>query len=367
MNPMLEKIVRIQSIGRFRAYAAKGDVTLRKLSLVYAENGRGKTTFCAILRSLQTGQCEFITERTTLAAELPAFVHLTLDNTAYRYVDNAWSGTCPDIAVFDPVFVNENVYSGDYVEHEHKKNLYRVIVGPQGVRLAKQIEDIDRQIRESNAALRARREALSQHVPSGITLEDYLRWQQVADIETEIQQKTEELTNRQRAAAKSSEIQAKGLLVKVTLPSLTPDFCRTLGKQLTNIVADAETKVRRQIAKHQMELQGESWLSQGLGYVTQDRCPFCGQTLALNELISAYRSHFNTAYRELKQEVANLTARINSTIGETALNSAQQVMAENAALVEFWRQFAVVELPSISISEIRENYAELREQCLAAR
>jgi hypothetical protein len=34
---MLEKIVRINGIGRFRDYRASGDVTFRKLTLVYAE------------------------------------------------------------------------------------------------------------------------------------------------------------------------------------------------------------------------------------------------------------------------------------------------------------------------------------------
>ena len=30
------------------------------------------------------------------------------------------------------MFIHENVYAGDYVDHEHKKNLYRVIDGPAG-------------------------------------------------------------------------------------------------------------------------------------------------------------------------------------------------------------------------------------------
>lgn len=34
---MLEKMVRIKNIGRFRDYAANGDVTFRKLTLIYAE------------------------------------------------------------------------------------------------------------------------------------------------------------------------------------------------------------------------------------------------------------------------------------------------------------------------------------------
>lgn len=361
---MLEKIVQIKSIGRFRNYAANGDVTFRKLTLVYAENGRGKTTLCAILRSLQSGQPEFIAERKTLGATDAAFVHVRLNSADYKFTNDAWTVTYPDILIFDPVFVNENVYSGDYVEHEHKKNLYRVIVGTEGVRLAREIEDLDRQIRDANADLRTKRDALSRHVPTGLTLEAYLQWQPVADVEEQIRRKTDELDARQRAAAKASEIQAKGLFVKVQLPSLPSDFSTVLAKQLTDIVADAEAKVRQQIAQHQMGPQGEPWLSQGVGYVRDGRCPFCGQGVQANELIAAYRSHFSTAYTDLKQEVARLAQRVNNAIGEASLGSVQQAIAGNAALVEFWRQFTTVDLPAISFSDIQQKYATLREKCL---
>jgi wobble nucleotide-excising tRNase len=262
-----------------------------------------------------------------------------------------------------PVFVNDNVYSGDYVEHEHKKNWYRAIVGTQGVQLAKQIEDLDGQIREANDKLHAKKEAVQ--LPSGITLDDYLQWQPVADVEKQIQGKTVELETRQRAAAKSGEIQAKALFAKVQIFFLPPDFAAVLAKQLTDIVADAEAKVRQQIARHQMGHQGESWLSQGLGYVKDDRCPFCGQAVPASDMIAAYRSHFSAAYRTLKQDVALLSERVNSAIGETALSSLQQAIAGNAVLVEFWRQFAQVDLPVISFPDTQQKYATLRERCLA--
>lgn len=361
---MLEKIVRIKNIGRFLDYAAKGDVTFRKLTLVYAENGRGKTTLCAILRSLQSGQPEFISERQTLGATDAPFVHIRLNNADYKFDGNAWTNSHPDILIFDSVFVNENVYSGDYVEHEHKKNLYRVIVGAQGVQFARKIEELDGQIRDVNADLREKKESISKHVPPGIAFDNYLGWQPLADIEEQIRQKTEELSNRQRAAAKAGEIQAKQLFVKVQLPSLPSDFSEVLSKQLTDIVVDAERKVREQIARHQMEHQGESWLSQGLAYVKDDRCPFCGQGVQANDLIAAYRSHFSAAYRGLKQEVAQLTQRVNSAIGEAALSSVQQAIAANAALAEFWRQFTAVDLPHISFPDIQQKYATLHEKCL---
>ena len=38
--------------------------------------------------------------------------------------DGAWSGIRPAIAVYDSVFVNENVFSGDVVTNEHLKKQY---------------------------------------------------------------------------------------------------------------------------------------------------------------------------------------------------------------------------------------------------
>jgi len=361
---MLEQVVQIKNVGCFRNYGAKGDVTFRKLTLIYAENGRGKTTLCAILRSLQSGQTELIAERKTLDVTEPPFVDVRLTGASMQFTNGTWTVTYPDFVIFDPVFINDNVYSGDYVEHEHKKNLYRVIVGARGVELTKQIEDLDRQIRDANADLRTKKEAASKDLPSTVTLEAYLQWQPVADIETQIQQKANELSNRQRAAAKSGEIQAKGTFGKLRLPSPPSDFTVILARQLADVATDAEAKVRHQIAEHQMGHQGEPWLSQGLGYVKDNRCPFCAQNVQSNELIAAYRSLFNEAYRNLKQEVAQLSQRIEGAIGELALSAVQQTIANNLTLAEFWKQFITVELPDVSFSDIQAKYTKLREHCL---
>ena len=48
---MLQRIVSIKSVGRFKRCVAAGDVTFRRYTVIF-ENGRGKTTLCAILRSL---------------------------------------------------------------------------------------------------------------------------------------------------------------------------------------------------------------------------------------------------------------------------------------------------------------------------
>jgi wobble nucleotide-excising tRNase len=61
---MLQRIISIKNVGRFRNCAASGDVTFRRFNLIFAENGRGKTTLCAILRSLCTNTPALVIGRT---------------------------------------------------------------------------------------------------------------------------------------------------------------------------------------------------------------------------------------------------------------------------------------------------------------
>lgn len=362
---MIEKFISIKNIGRFRNFNTRGDVTLRKMNLIFAENGRGKTTLCAILRSLQSGKPEYISERKTLGTTEPAYVQMRIDGQNITFQSNAWSRNHPDIAIFDSVFVHENVYAGDYVDHEHKKNLYRVIVGAYGVQLAKQIEELDGKIREANKNINGKKETVAKAIPSGISLETFLAWQPDDEIETKILQKNAEIANRQRTLEKANEIQSKSLLSKIVLPDIPHAFLATLSKKLDDIAADAEAQLRKQVFKHRMGKEGETWLSQGLGFVSEETCPFCGQGVKGNELLAAYRSYFSNAYKALKQEVSQLSERINEAIGESVLSALQTTISGNVALIEFWKQFDKVDLPELGFEDIRSAYLSLREHALA--
>ncbi|HLV94776.1 MAG TPA: AAA family ATPase, partial [Candidatus Acidoferrales bacterium] len=108
---MLRKIIRIKNVGRFENYAALGDVTMKRYNLIFAENGRGKTTLCAILRSLQSGDPAFVNGRTTLGSQDVPEVTILTDAGPTEFVGGHWSATVPNIAIFDSTFVSENVYS----------------------------------------------------------------------------------------------------------------------------------------------------------------------------------------------------------------------------------------------------------------
>lgn len=362
---MIEKFLEIKNIGRFKDYTPRGDVSFRKLTLVFAENGRGKSTLCGILRSLQTGQPIFISERKTLGATTLTSVQLRFGGRNINFTNDSWSTTCPDIEIFDSVFVHNNVFAGDYVEHEHKKNLYRIIIGARGVELARQIEKLDANIREANNNIRTKADFASKTLPSTSTLEEYLKWEPIEDIEAKIQQKDSEIVHCQRTLEKLAEIESKNLLEKLELPSFPSGFSTILSKQLMDLSTNAEALVRQQIDSFSRKDQGEEWISQGLDFIEEDKCPFCGQIINENTLIAAYRSYFNVAYMDLKQEIKRLSERISIAIGDPSLDSAQQAISSNLILVEFWKQFIEISLPSFDFNDIRSKYRILRDLSLS--
>lgn len=90
----------------------------------------------AILRSLATKDPKLITGRTRVGGVAAAKVELLLDSGPAIFDNGAWSVSTPEVTIFDGAFIAENVHSGDAVDLEQKRNLYRVIVGKDGVGLA---------------------------------------------------------------------------------------------------------------------------------------------------------------------------------------------------------------------------------------
>ncbi|MCB1882287.1 MAG: hypothetical protein KDI54_19900, partial [Gammaproteobacteria bacterium] len=69
---MITSLNLIRNIGQFDSVTNTSQFA--PLTLIYAENGRGKTTLSAILRSLATGDPIPIIERRRLAAQHPPHV-----------------------------------------------------------------------------------------------------------------------------------------------------------------------------------------------------------------------------------------------------------------------------------------------------
>jgi wobble nucleotide-excising tRNase len=361
---MIKKFIGIKNTGRFMNYSSAGDVELRRYNLFFAENGRGKTTLCAILRSMQTAAPEYIIERTTLGATGNPEVKILLENKDVAAFDGkAWNKSLPSIEIFDSTFINDNVFIGDYVDFEQKRNLYRVIVGSQGVALAAKVDQLDENIRAKNSDIAIRRAALQQQTPYSIkTIEAFLTIAADLDIDAKILDKTNELA----AVKRSNEIKTKDILSKLPLPALPATFKAILKKGIEGIGKNAEQRVAQQIQSHKMHDEGGEWLSQGVGYIQGERCPFCGQGVSGNALVAAYRAFFSEGYRQLQAEIVGLKQDIETAFGAQSLSDIGKTIIRNDAAAEFWKQFSSLQLPPITFAtDIKIQVQEFWKAALA--
>jgi wobble nucleotide-excising tRNase len=358
---MIKKIVAIRNVGRLEKCNAQGDLTFRKLTLIFAENGRGKTTLTDVFRSLSTGNAEYILGRKTLGSAFPPSALVLIDdNKAVTFKDGAWDGAGPRLSIYDSTFIHENVYAGDHIDHEHKKNLYRVIVGEAGVSLARKVDEYDGRIRDANKEVTAKAAVVRASLPAGLKLETFLALQADPDVTTKIATKQAEIA----ALDKAEEIKDKTSIASVALAHFPANFETLLAKVLENVSKDAETAVKKHLATH-AKPGGEEWVAQGLHYANGKDCPFCGQPTEGVDLIADYQKYFSQSYAAFKKELAALQQCIENALGETALLGLQKTLSDNAALVSFWSQFVEVDLPELTFTELQTVVGNLRTVALA--
>jgi hypothetical protein len=129
---MIQGFQLLRNIGQFDSIAPGAQLPFTKLTVMYAENGRGKTTLSAVLRSLATSDGTLIGERHRLgAANTPHVIVDVVGGSTHTFQNNAWSAPLPTLAVFDDIFVSENVCSGIDIAPEHRQNLHELILGAQ--------------------------------------------------------------------------------------------------------------------------------------------------------------------------------------------------------------------------------------------
>jgi wobble nucleotide-excising tRNase len=273
-------------------------------------------------------------------------IRILSDGQPLVFSNGAWSHTASEILIFDATFVAETVFSGDTVDTGHKRRLYRVIVGKDGVTLANEIEVLDEASRSTAAEIREKTAYIQVHVPETGTLDGFLALPEDSTIDQRIAGKEGELD----AVRRADQIKSRGLLSVLALPALPSGFVELLDRTVDGIAEDAETLVGNQIAAHGMHARGQAWLSEGLGYVGNERCPFCEQGLApAAALLAAYRAYFSKGYRDLRTAITSGKAAIEAALSDIRIASFERAVDQNTAGVEFWSKFSDLIAPALSV------------------
>jgi wobble nucleotide-excising tRNase len=365
---MINHLSLIRNIGQFDNVNAGRQIPLAKLSLVYSENGRGKTTITAVLRSFATGDPLPISERRRLTAQNPPHVVLDHDNVRSPAVfqNNQWNHSIPGIAIFDDVFVDQNVCSGISVGSQHRQNLHELILGASAVGLSHQLQSLVEIIEGYNRELRAREAEIPVMVRGPFSVLEFCDLPRHQNVDQAIQD-----TERAVAAARVQDaIRNTPTFDLLNLPDVDLSIIeRVLQRDLPTL--DAETLKRVQEHLTQLGSGGESWVSDGVRRISThennvdiDLCPFCAQELQESPLINHYRAYFSQAYGDLKHTISITLDDFNRVHSGEVFAGFERTVRVAIERRQFWTQYCEVAEVSIDTSQIVRAWQASRESIL---
>ena len=358
---VIRHIKLIRNIGTFDSDAAASSLDLKRLALVYAENGRGKTTLAVILRSLATDDPLPILERRRLGSQSPPQVVLDCESNPSNvmFQNGAWNRTLPNISIFDDIFVEQNVHSGLNVDASNRQNLHELILGDQGVALHRRRQDLVSQVTKHNNALSNMRDAIPVKELRGLSVDEFCELPAQPDLVS----KVEAAQLKLKAAQDHDAVKATPKFGTIKLSAFDLEAIElVLTTDLPYLDSAAEARVQAHILTLQDD--GEEWLADGVTHMVQEPgevCPFCGQDITGLELINHYRAYFSEGYTQLKQSVTTMIANVEAAHAEEAQLIFERTVNRASDTAQFWSKYCDVPSINIDTEGITQNWTAARE------
>lgn len=364
---MITKIKRLKSIGKFYDFSSKGDgLDWRKTNFLYAPNAYGKSTLVNVCRSLQSNSPQLIKARRTLGAVLSPEAVVIVEGVNHVFNGTKWDKTCPTIQIFDAPFIHENILSHE-IDHSHRKNIHRIIIGAQGIALAEQFA----KLKVSEKGKRQRLDELSkQFTMAQITQYSIAKFISISsDNEAHVQDRILKL--EQEIRSKESETAVRGLAHPQSLSA--PDFDLSLANSLaTQTLASthhvAENRVLDHIRRNFSDsAKAKEFIRQGIDLVQGD-CPFCGQDLNnAAALLAAYREFFDDTFRNYESNLKRQADALDEWNIDNSLTTLVSDHNANVSIVKQWEPFiGAATLPDVSafVEEARPKLKKLKTAVL---
>ena len=341
---MIKAFHKITGTGIFLNYQpeAGADVAdFQHINLIYGENGSGKTTLSLILQSLK-GDDELLLKKRSFHHGIPQEIELKTDlpnAPVFHFSNNRWDRHCPDIEIFNIHFINDNIYAGMEIQPSHRKNLFEVILGEEGVRLKKEIQAIRERIQNGNKVVRETMKVIEMAIGDAFTARDFAGMDADRHITDRIAEKEHELeTARNFQAILSTAYLAE-------LPAFALPFNEALAEALLKQSIDRiSEKYLQKFKEHKTSLgmggAAEEWIKKGYEAIHDETCPFCLRPFDDTvEIVEAYKQYFNEAYNQLLKGISRVCEALGHFNPEALLLEIENRITANLALISFWKNY----------------------------
>lgn len=333
---MLTRLKLIKNVGVFKNYNG-GKIQFKKVNYIYAGNASGKSTLSDTLKDISDNNNLRINKRLTIPDGVSQQVNLSVkvgtneQNIKYNDNNGNWDNNSlkDKILVFDTEFIQNNVFSGlEFLEDRNvKENFSGFILGDSGVQKAEELESLNRKLREERKNLKEKTPPsqlgnkdtqIKQYIEIKIDKTKEEIREDKKKLEIKIEEEKKLLTNSQEVLNYSgvpflnvnrinrfaeTVNQLSDLSVKTF--QITPDNIKEVTEHI-NKTFESPDKQR-----------AEAWIHQGVNYINEsDNCPFCGQDIKENELISNYQLVFNDKYSEFSKYIRKRVKEISKNISQ---------------------------------------------------
>jgi hypothetical protein len=108
---MIDRVQNIENVGRIvKTGGGQPQYQFANNTHIYAGNTHGKSTFTAVVRSLQTNNPDFIKGRKTFGATQQQRAIFVIDGDNYKFDGSAWDKSFEHIRIFDTRYIHENFF-----------------------------------------------------------------------------------------------------------------------------------------------------------------------------------------------------------------------------------------------------------------
>lgn len=353
---MIKQINSINNVGTFREFPYGGSIQFEKLTFIYGLNTKGKTTLTDILSSLKENEPTLITSRKSIptvnsnqSVRISVRPHNATNQLPCTFSNNTWTElhSNDNLHIFGSEFIHKNLFTGLSIERQNKENFTRFVLGQQGVQVATQIADDKRLLRQKRTAisnllppyLRDKLEA--EHLtflstdPTSINLE--VTKQQLADLEQSLRQEQQRLQRPTEILSIEDIYQFN--VTTTNVQELAEQTTVLLEREFNEISSAAIAKLQEHIENNfERTENAEQWIKEGLDTrkVDSENCSFCGQSLKnATDLLNAYHSYFNEAYRNYISDISNTIERLRRQWQTLNFNSLNAATAKQTLLLQY--------------------------------
>ena len=358
---VLERIEWIRGIGLLHDVDGKA-LKLSKTQLIYADNGRGKSTLASVLRSVANGDASTLLDRKTIDGAIAPDVSLAFGSGhKVIFTKGKWSELRPELLVFDAEFIEKNVHSGGIVSPGQRKNLLQFALGASAVKARAAEEQATKESSEATAVV-ARVTAQLAGYHQGLLLPAFQKL--VPTTESHAKPQIDNLRKRVQVAQNIDAVLKRALPEEVQEPSFDLDaLFNILNLSLKDVEENAEQKVSAHIAQ-MGNPTFERWISEGQGFDDGLVCPYCSQNTAGVELVRAYRTHFNKEYEQLKSNVSVLERGVQTRTAEAVVDKLAMATANACASIALWAGEVQFDIPVFAIEQAKIDIGALRDSLL---